>query len=128
MINPRGMAILIRDLKTNEFEDKTWQVSGIQPAGQRIGVVFNGNNKVYWFGPDRVRILGDPKQHALTEGERVDVDGTIWESATEVLTFTGAGGAWCRIFYRTGRGSLPNLRCFPGPRHYLGGRGSRHCP
>jgi hypothetical protein len=104
VINPRSMAIIIRDLKTNEFEDKTWQVSGIRPAGQQIEIVFTGSNKPYWFGRDRVRILGDPKQHALTEGERVDVDGTLRENATEVLTFTGAGGAWCRIFYRSQAG------------------------
>jgi hypothetical protein len=48
-----------------------------------------------------VRILGDPERHALAEGERVEVDGSTWESATEVLTFTGAGCAWSRVFYRT---------------------------
>jgi hypothetical protein len=104
MINPRNVAVLIRDPKTNELEDKTWQVSGIQPAGQQIGIVFNGSNKPYWYGRDRVRVLGDPTLHALAANDRVHVDGILWENATEVLTFSGADGDWRRIFYRTQAG------------------------
>jgi hypothetical protein len=51
-------------------------------------------------------ILHDPKRHALTEGERVEANGSVWESATEVLTFTCADGAWSRIFYRTRAGEV----------------------
>ena len=48
-----------------------------------------------------MRILRDPKRHPLAEGEWVEANGSVWESATEVLTFTGTGGTWSRIFYRT---------------------------
>jgi hypothetical protein len=51
-----------------------------------------------------VRILRDVKRHALAAGERVEVDGSTWASATEVLTFTGTAGAWSRVFYRTQAG------------------------
>jgi AAA domain/Protein of unknown function (DUF2726) len=104
VINPRSMAVLIRDDAASQFEDKTQEVSEIRTAGQRIEIVFIRGNKAFRYGRDRVRILRDPKRHALTQGERVEVDGSTWESATEVLTFTGAGGAWYRIFYTTRAG------------------------
>ena len=104
MINPRSMAVLIRDRATNQFEDRTRDVSEIRTAGQRIEIVFIDSNKPYGYGRDRVRILRDPKRHALVEGERVEANGSVWESATEVLTFTDTGDAWSRIFYRTQAG------------------------
>ena len=104
MINPRSMVILIHDRKTNQFEDKTPNVSKVQPAGHQIEILFKGKTKPYTYGQNRVRILRDPKRHALMEGEWVEANGSVWESATEVLTFTGTGGAWSRIFYRTQAG------------------------
>jgi hypothetical protein len=100
-MNPRSMVILIRDHKTNQFEDKTRDVSEIRTLDQRIEIVFINNSKPFRYGRDRVRILRDPKRHPLAEGERVEANGSVWESATEVLTFTGTSGTWCRIFYRT---------------------------
>jgi hypothetical protein len=114
VINPRSMAVLIRDRAANQFEDRTRDVSEIRTAGQRIEIVFIGSNKPFVYGRDRVRIPRDPKRHALTEGERVEVNGSAWESATEVLTFTGAGGAWSRIFYRTQAGEV--YRTYPASR------------
>jgi hypothetical protein len=104
VINPRSMAVLIRDRATNQFEDKTRDVLEIRISGQRIEILFAGSNKPFGYGRDRVRILRDPKRHALTEGEWVEVNGSTWERATEVLTFTCTGGAWSRIFYRTQAG------------------------
>ena len=104
MINPRSMVILIHDRKTNQFEDKTPNVSRVQPAAHQIEILFKGKTKPYTYGQNRVRILRDPKRHALMEGEWVEANGSVWESATEVLTFTGTGGAWSRIFYRTQAG------------------------
>lgn len=104
MINPRSMAVLIRERAANQFEGRTRDVSEIQAAGQRIEIVFIDGNKPFGYGRDRVRILRDPKRHALTADERVEVNGTTWKSATEVLTFTDTGGAWSRIFYRTQAG------------------------
>jgi hypothetical protein len=114
MINPRSTAVLIRDRAANQFKDRTRDVSEIRTAGQRIEIVFIDSNKPFGYGRDRVRILRDPKRRALTEGERVEVNGSAWESATEVLTFTGAGGAWSRIFYRTQAGE--DCRTYPASR------------
>ena len=111
MINPRSTAVLIRDRAASQFEDRTRNVSETRTAGQLIEIVFNDSDKSFRYGRDRVRILRDPKRHALTEGERVEVNGSAWESATEVLTFTGADGAWSRIFYRTRAGEV--YRTYP---------------
>ncbi len=104
MINPRSMAVLIRGGAANEFEDRTRDVSEIRTSGQRFEILFIGGNRPYLYGRDRVRILRDPKRHVLAEGERVEVNGSAWENATEVLMFTGAGDPWSRIFYRTQTG------------------------
>src|SRR6266849_3925397 len=108
------MAVLIHDRAADQFEDRTRDVSEIRTAGQRIEIVFIDSNKPFGYGRDRVRILRDPKRHALTEGERIEVDGSAWESAIEVLTFTGTGGAWSRIFYRTRAGE--DYRTYPASR------------
>jgi len=113
VINPRSTAVLIRDHVASQFKDKTQEVSGIRTAGQRIEIVFINSNKPFRYGRDRVMILRDPKRHALTEDERVEVNGSAWESATEVLTFTGADGAWSRVFYRTQAGEV--YRTYPAP-------------
>lgn len=106
MINPRSMAVLIRNRATNQFEDRTRDVLEIRTADKRIEIVFNDSNKSFGYGRDRVRILRDPRRRALVEGERVEVNGRAWKNPTEVLTFTDAGGAWSRIFYRTQAGEV----------------------
>src|ERR1700733_1657281 len=98
------MAVLIGDGAASQFEDKTQDISEIRPAGERTEIVFIRGNKSFRYGRGRVRILRDPKRQALTEGERVEVNGSAWESATEVLTFTETGGGWSRIFYGTRAG------------------------
>ena len=101
MIDPRSMAVLIRNDAANQFKDRTPDVSQIRAAGQRTEIVFTNTSKSYPYKRDNVRILRGPKRHALAEGERVEVNGSTWENATEVLTFTDADDAWSRVFYRT---------------------------
>jgi hypothetical protein len=111
VINPRSMAVLIRDCAASQFEDRTRNVSETRTASQLIEIVFNDSNKSFRYGRDRVRILRDPKRRTLSEGEWVEVDGSVWESATEVLTFIGTVDAWSRIFYRTRAGE--EYRTYP---------------
>lgn len=100
---------MIRDRAGNQFEEKTREISEVRPAGQRTKIVFT-NGRSYEFGRDRVRILRNPHRRVLAEGERVEAGGTIWESATEVLTFHDAAGAWSRIFYGTKAGERYSTR------------------
>jgi hypothetical protein len=104
VINPRRTAVLIRDDVASQFKDRTRDISAARSAGQLIEIVFNDSGRSFRYGRDRVRILRDPQCRALAEGERVEVDGSVWEGATEVVTFTSAVGGWSRIFYRKGAG------------------------
>lgn len=115
MIDPRRLAILIRDRAGNTFEEKTREISEVWPAGQWTKIVFT-NGRSYEYGRDRVRIVRNPHRRVLVEGERVEAGGTIWESATEVLTFTDAAGAWSRIFYGTKAGERYSTRPASGVR------------
>lgn len=113
MIDPRSEAVLIRNRDTGVFEDQTRKVARyeIQPAGQRIGVVFTGRDKVFSYGPDRVQLLRGSTRRALAADDRVEVDGSIWDTATETVTFAGGYGAWTRVFYRTRAGET--YRTYP---------------
>jgi AAA domain/Protein of unknown function (DUF2726) len=112
VINPRSMAVLIRNLTTNQFEVK--DVSEIRTAGEQIEIVFTQSNRHYWYRRERVRILRDPQRRTLAKVERVEANGTVWPTATEVLTFSGTDGAWSRIFYRKQAGE--DYRTYPASR------------
>ena len=111
MINPRSMAVLIHDRVANRFEDKTRDISEIRAEGQLIEIIFIRSNKIFSYGRDRVRMLRHPQRYGLREGEWVEANGSVWGSATEVLTFTGVDGAWSRIFYGTQAGE--DYRTYP---------------
>lgn len=113
MIDPRREAVLIRNRESGVFEDETLKVSRYEIQHTRIGIVFAGRNRVFAYGPDRVQILRGPLRRTLTDVDRVEVNGSIWETAIETATFTGAGGAWCRVFYRTRVGEA--YRTYPAP-------------
>ncbi|MEU3271267.1 AAA domain-containing protein [Saccharomonospora sp. NPDC006951] len=95
------------------FEDETRNIARyeLQPESRRIGIVFANRNKVFPYGSDRVRILRGPVRRILTSDDRIEVAGTIWESATETATFTSPDGSWCRVFYRTRGGEA--YRTYP---------------
>lgn len=113
MFNPRSVAVLIRD-HAGQFEDRSRDIADIRFLGPEVDIVFKGSNKPFGYGLGRVRILRDPKRQTLTKGERVEVDGSAWETTTDVLTFTGTVGVWCRIFYRTQAGE--DYRTYPASR------------
>src|SRR6266496_572023 len=113
VIDPRSEMVLIRNRETGVFEDETRKIARyeFQPTGQRIGIVFTNRNKVFPYGPDRVQILHIPARRVMTGDDRIEVAGSIWASATEIVTFTGTDGAWSRVFYRTRSGET--YRTYP---------------
>ncbi|UMP03408.1 AAA domain-containing protein [Amycolatopsis sp. EV170708-02-1] len=113
MIDPRTEAVLIRDRQTGVFKDETSRVARyeFQPANQRIRITFTGQGKVFPYGQDRVQVLRNAVRRIVTGEDRVEVDGALWESATETVTFSGVDGAWCRVFYRTRAGE--SYRTYP---------------
>ncbi|WP_328993400.1 AAA domain-containing protein [Kribbella sp. NBC_01245] len=112
MRNPRREAILVRNARTGRFDDKTLEVvSYAQRADGRIEIVFTSSSRPYPYGPERVRILGQPEHVTLGQGQQIEVDGVIWENATEVCTFPGDDGSWSRVFYTTTeRGEAHSMR------------------
>jgi hypothetical protein len=73
--------------------------------------VFNGGNKVFPYGPDRVQVLHGSERRVVSGHDRVEVNGSVWESTTEIVTFTGPHGTWSRVFYRTREGE--KYRTYP---------------
>ncbi|HTI27615.1 MAG TPA: AAA domain-containing protein [Kutzneria sp.] len=68
-------------------------------GGGRIGILFANGPKVFTYGPERVQVLRGSRAHDLAATERVEVDGTLWETATEIRAFPGG---WTRVFYTSG--------------------------
>lgn len=62
MLHPRHEAVLTRNSKTGQFEDKTKNVSRyqLQSAYGQVIIVCNGG-RGYPYGPANARILADPK-------------------------------------------------------------------
>lgn len=57
-----------------------------------LAIVFNGDPRVFSYGPERARILRNSERVSLPLGVKVEVRGFIWAGATEVWTFTGPAG------------------------------------
>jgi AAA domain-containing protein/uncharacterized protein DUF2726 len=112
VINPRSMAVLTRSRVTNQFELQ--DVSEMRDLGQEIEIVFTRSNKRYGYRREHVRIIRDPRRRVLAEGERVEANGTVWTTATEIVTFTSIDGAWSRIFYR--KQTAEAYRTYPASR------------
>ena len=85
VIDPRSETVLIRNRETGVFEDETRNIAHYEFQDQRIGIVFVNRNKVFSYGPDRAQILRSPVRRIVTGGDRVEVDGSIWDSATETV-------------------------------------------
>lgn len=100
MIDPRREAVLIRNKETGQFDDKTGRIAryGRQSTGE-VDVVYAGDSRVFSYRPDRVHVVRSLRPVDLTAGRRVEVDGDIWRSPTEVRVFTTPTGNWYRIFY-----------------------------
>ncbi|WP_246538229.1 hypothetical protein [Saccharopolyspora endophytica] len=98
MIDPRREAVLILN-RHGRFEDRTAEVTAYRTGEDRTTVTFRGG-KSYPYGADKVRVLRDPSATALDADARVEVDGVVWSSAREILTFRSSGSpAWCRVRY-----------------------------
>lgn len=99
MIDPRRECVLIHDRKTGTFAEKTSDIARYKvQSDSRVAIAFR-DGKTYTYGSGRVRIMQKPESHMLEGQERVEVRGSVWECATQVVTFTAAGGAWSRVFY-----------------------------
>jgi hypothetical protein len=111
----------------DRFADKTREISAYKPAGSgRIVITYRTSSKPYTYGPDKVRVVRALKRIVPADGERIEIDGGIWENATEVCTFEAPGGRLAHIFYRSATGerwisrSVQDVRILPSATTALG--------
>jgi hypothetical protein len=114
VIDPRREAVQILDLPTGQFQDKTEAVLRykVQSARKTVLVVFK-SGKEYSYRHERTRILCHPIREAFSAEDRVEVDGDVWEGATEVWRFPARGGGWTRVFYKKQGEDM--YRTYPAP-------------
>ncbi|TCC35892.1 AAA domain-containing protein [Kribbella speibonae] len=91
-------------LRNGSFEDRTRDVSSWSPTGNGQVVVTYGMSKPYTYGAGKVQILGVRERFVPGDGTLIEVDGSVWENATEASTFDTPGGAVAHIFYRSAAG------------------------
>ncbi|MBP2471355.1 hypothetical protein JOF53_000227 [Crossiella equi] len=93
--------MLIREPGAGPFIDKTREVAeyAMNTASGRVHITFH-DGRSYPYGSQRVRVLRPWASTSLAAGTAVEVDGAIWENATEVVTFVDQSGTdnWARIF------------------------------
>ncbi|TDW69668.1 AAA domain-containing protein [Kribbella pratensis] len=65
----------------------------------RIAITYSGGRR-YEYKQARVRILTNPVSVEVRAGQKLELDGEIWENATEVRTFVAPEGEWAHVFYR----------------------------
>jgi hypothetical protein len=111
MLDARRLAVLIRKTPTGVFEDRTIDLRSAEERGGRIVVVFAGSTREYPYSTERAQILRRPTTTTLARSERIEVDGVVWNGATEIRTFTGGGQAWAHVFYETQQGET--CRVYP---------------
>ncbi|WP_432889257.1 AAA domain-containing protein [Kribbella sp. CA-245084] len=98
MVDARCEVVLVSG--PEGFADKTREVVRHEPAANgRIAITYNGGRR-YEYGRNRVRILAHPVAIEVRDGQKLEVDGQIWENATEVRRFVAPEGEWAHVFYR----------------------------
>lgn len=101
VIDPYREAILIASKNSRSLQDRTAEVTDYMPLSDgRVSVTFR-SGKSYRYGADRVRILQNPECREITDGVAIEVYGQVWTNVRSIRTFTGADGAWSRVFYDT---------------------------
>jgi hypothetical protein len=98
MIDPRREVVLTKK-PGDEFKDRTPDVTTYEVADGRIMITYASSQRAYAYGSDNAMVLRNGLRAPLSDTTRVEVDGVVWDSATEVWTFTGPGDAWTRVFY-----------------------------
>ncbi|WP_433200931.1 AAA domain-containing protein [Nocardia sp. CA-107356] len=128
MLDPRGMAVVIRRKEDRVPEDKTLEITDFERLTGRVRVRF-GTHKDYSYGWERVTILERPTPVLLGSNMQLFVDGFA-TNATEAYLFTGPPevGSWWHVLTGAGRWNayradrvavLPNTVIAPSTRDVL---------
>ncbi|MFI7002496.1 AAA domain-containing protein [Nocardia sp. NPDC050175] len=128
MVDPRGVAVVIRGKEDWVPQDKTLEISRFEPGPTRVRVWFGGARE-YPFGWDRVTILQRPAPASLGAHVVLFVDGSP-ANVAEAYLFTGPPdiGSWWHVLTSTGVWKayradrvqvLPNAATTPGTQDVL---------
>ncbi len=98
--------ILIHNTRTNEYEDKTSDISTLEFSNNQALVTFNGNNKTYPYHAGKVRVLKNPKSIAL-ENTVISVDDIPISGISAVQDF----GEYIRLFNAVGKTKIYPRKC-----------------
>ena len=60
-VNQYKTLVLIKDKTSNEYVDKTSEISAYERTRSGYTVVFTSNSRSYNFNDDRIHVLGHPK-------------------------------------------------------------------
>ncbi|WP_280234218.1 AAA domain-containing protein [Nocardia cyriacigeorgica] len=102
MLDPRVIAVVIRNKDNPGHEDKTLDIAEFDPRPERVFVRFGGVKK-YPFGWDRVTVLREPQQISMRPHEVLLIDGSPAD-ARQAYLFTGPPhiGSWWHVLDRAG--------------------------
>ena len=97
MLDPRDIAVVIRNKNNPGRQDKTLDITEFDPGPERALVRFGGAKK-YPFGWDRVPVLSLPQQISMQPHEVLLVDGSPIDARAAYL-FTGPphAGSWWHV-------------------------------
>lgn len=107
MIDPRAVAIIVRDKDSWRQKDRTLEVAAYQPLTDRVWLTFP-SGKSFPFGWNRVTVLENSAPVVLGENTRLFLDGRARPDVTEAYLFTDTGTArsWWHICERSSRWSV----------------------
>jgi len=107
VIDPREVAIIIRDKHSWSQKNRTLEVTAYQPLPDRVWLTFP-SGKPFRFGWNRVTVLEHPAPVVLGENARLFLDEKPRPDVTEAYLFTdtGAASSWWHICDRSGRWSV----------------------
>ncbi|MFL0248082.1 AAA domain-containing protein [Candidatus Clostridium stratigraminis] len=97
-MNTENTLILIKNNKTNQFEDKTSEIGNLNFLNSQVAVTFTSSNKTYNYKSVNIRILKDPKLINL-EQRILLIEGFPIKSSSKVLDF----GEYIKVIEESGR-------------------------
>lgn len=97
-MNTENTLILIKNNKTNKFEDKTAEIGHLTHIGPQVSVTYTSSNKTYNYKASNVIVLKDPKPINL-EHTILLVDGFPIRNSSIVLDF----GEYIKVVTENGK-------------------------
>ncbi|WP_405139145.1 AAA domain-containing protein [Nocardia sp. NBC_01388] len=97
MVDPRQLAVLIRNPADGPYQDLTAEVAAVQPTATRMNVTFR-TGSTFPYGHQRVLVLRHPQAVPFGPQQRILVDGRPRDDLTGAYRFCEMGQDWWHIF------------------------------